>query len=377
VTVISAVGCDDRQPAAEEVFRRDSAGIEIVQNGDVGRLPVVRVAGGDLRLDLGSAGDDTTHLLYQVEGAHVLSDGRIVVANRGSHELRYYGSGGRFLHAVGGKGGGPGEFEYLAWTTRCASDTVVTYDIGHRRAQFFDGQGTLARGLLGEIPGGGGPYGPAPCWGDVFSVLAWGKFERVLGYHRPPQVLMSLDADWKLVSVLDTVPGAERWGREHDDRPAYFGRTPAHAIGPDGIHAGTADRYEYRQFAADGRLLRIVRWHATPLAVTAAHIRQLREREVARGAITERAFAEIPLPDSLPAYQRFLMSLTGELWVQDYQPPGDSVQWWTVFSGNGRALSRVELPPGLYAFEIGRDHVVGRWRDELDVEHVRVYRLGT
>ena len=376
------VGCSGGDPQTAEPVVRDSAGIRIVENGNTSNLPAIHVTDPDLRLELGSAGEDTTQLLYQVEGAHVLSDGRIVVANRGSHELRYYSAEGRFLHAAGRKGAGPGEFDYLTWSLQCGADTVFAYDIGLRRAQLFDEQGRFARGFLGQLPDGGAPYGAAQCWQGTFSVLAWGEGGRQLGYHRPPQPLMTVDADWHLIAHVDTLAGTERWGHEYGSRPAYFGKTPAHTIGPGGIYAGSADTYELRRFAPEGRLLTIIRWRGTALAVTGAHVARLEalEREAARrqgnAATTERALAEAVYPDSVPAYQRFLMALTGELWVQDYQPPGDSVQWWTVFDQDGVALRRVELPSGLYAFEIGPDYVVGRARDALDVEHVRVYRLG-
>jgi sugar lactone lactonase YvrE len=65
----------------------------------------------------------------------------------------------------------------------------------------------------------------------------------------------------------------------------------------------------------------------------------------------------------------------GNLWVLDYARPGDDGRHWTVFSADGRALGRVETPPGLRVLEIGRDYVLGVWQDELDVEYVRMHRL--
>jgi hypothetical protein len=35
----------------------------------------------------------------------------------------------------------------------------------------------------------------------------------------------------------------------------------------------------------------------------------------------------------------------------------------------------VENPVGLKIFEVGRDHVLGIWADEFDVQYVRSYRL--
>ncbi len=55
-----------------------------------------------------------------------------------------------------------------------------------------------------------------------------------------------------------------------------------------------------------------------------------------------------------------------------------------VFAPDGTWLGSVELPPGLERgfiqyqapyMEIGTDYVLGVWRDELDVQYVRMYRL--
>jgi hypothetical protein len=35
----------------------------------------------------------------------------------------------------------------------------------------------------------------------------------------------------------------------------------------------------------------------------------------------------------------------------------------------------VETPPRFRIFQIGSDFMLGRWRDELDVDHVRMYEL--
>ena len=49
--------------------------------------------------------------------------------------------------------------------------------------------------------------------------------------------------------------------------------------------------------------------------------------------------------------------------------PGD------VFDPDGIWLGTVATPRGLRVTEIGTDYVVGVWRDELDVEYIRVYDL--
>jgi hypothetical protein len=46
-----------------------------------------------------------------------------------------------------------------------------------------------------------------------------------------------------------------------------------------------------------------------------------------------------------------------------------------VFDPAGVYLGDVEMPERFRVFQIGADFVLGQWRDEDDVEHVRLYPL--
>jgi hypothetical protein len=46
-----------------------------------------------------------------------------------------------------------------------------------------------------------------------------------------------------------------------------------------------------------------------------------------------------------------------------------------VFDPDGRMLGQVVLPSGLDVKQIGDDFVLAVWRDEYEVEHVRMYEL--
>ena len=46
-----------------------------------------------------------------------------------------------------------------------------------------------------------------------------------------------------------------------------------------------------------------------------------------------------------------------------------------MFDTEGRWLGMVETPRQFTVNEIGADYVLGVWLDDLDVQHVRMYRL--
>jgi hypothetical protein len=88
-----------------------------------------------------------------------------------------------------------------------------------------------------------------------------------------------------------------------------------------------------------------------------------------------RAYAEQPVPETVPAYDRLLPD-AASVWARVYQLPFTSEsERWAVFDAGGRLLGELALPDGFELLEIAPDLVLGIQRDELDVESVRGYRL--
>ncbi|MFQ5702893.1 MAG: hypothetical protein ACE5HT_02615 [Gemmatimonadales bacterium] len=61
--------------------------------------------------------------------------------------------------------------------------------------------------------------------------------------------------------------------------------------------------------------------------------------------------------------------------VQEYNLPDDSRVRWTVFDGHGMLLGTTQFPESFRALDIGEDYVLGVWKDDVDLEHVRLYDL--
>ena len=89
----------------------------------------------------------------------------------------------------------------------------------------------------------------------------------------------------------------------------------------------------------------------------------------------ERTMPELPLPESYPAYSRFLIGARGSLWVENYQPFGRGEHLWSVFAADGVWLGEVEVPPTFQITDIGEDYVLGVFLDELDEQSIRMYGL--
>lgn len=117
-----------------------------------------------------------------------------------------------------------------------------------------------------------------------------------------------------------------------------------------------------------------------PVEVTRGMI----EREIAfrlsrtQGQLRKRLAAlyeEMPKPQFLPWFAGLEVDPGGNLWVRRYSTGADPMNVWTVFDRAGRLLGDVQLPSKLFVFEIGDDYVLGAWKDDLDVESVRAYRI--
>lgn len=373
---------------------RDSAGIAIVENpAAAGDSLAWRIASRPA-LDVGG-GATPGEQLFQALAATRLSDGRVVVANSGTHELRFYGPDGRHLLSAGRQGDGPGEFRHLGWVGHLAGDTVAAWDDVQGRLSVFDPRGRFVRAFTpSELPG----VFPRlhGTFADGSLVVATGidlaRLPAAGQVWRDTAAFVRVGPDGERLGDLGRFPGTEQFaalppgGRGAftvDTRP--FARRTVTAVRGDRLYVGTGDAYEVAVYDASGKLERLIRRDHRPLAVTD------RDREDYRASIVtlggpggeefrreqERMLEAAPYPDRMPPYTGLRVDAEGYLWVEEAVRPGERGAGvpWSVFDPEGRLLGSLRLPPSLYLLEVGRDYVLGQARDESDVEHLRLYRL--
>jgi len=101
----------------------------------------------------------------------------------------------------------------------------------------------------------------------------------------------------------------------------------------------------------------------------------MREAERAGRSDEAEAALRAALPDTLPAYSRFVVDATDHLWVEHYRYLARDPHLWSIFAPDGTWLGEVEVPGTFDVTDIGRDYVLGVYRDALDEQSVRLYRL--
>ncbi|MGH7472033.1 MAG: hypothetical protein ACRENP_29130, partial [Longimicrobiales bacterium] len=123
----------------------------------------MKLGGALFQIDGSEAGHEA---FFRLSGDGITAhSGGFVVANAGT-ELRFYTAAGELRKSAGGRGGGPGEFQFITWVQRIPGDSIEVYDSRLRRVSVWSHDGERGRETL--VPGG--MSAPAP--GAVMSMPA-------------------------------------------------------------------------------------------------------------------------------------------------------------------------------------------------------------
>ena len=369
---------------------RDSAGIRIIENArppEGSRLDWR--LGPEPLVSIGSMAGEDPYLFDRVFGAAVLSDGRILIGDAGTKELRVFDRSGSHLETWGGEGEGPGEFEAAArpWALALLpGDSIIRWEYWYPELTVFGPDGEFARRFTPER-------------------ARWDNWDR-RSHLRPitvsrdglilarqddvyfdPVKVEVWDATGKLRGSLGAHPGREAIRRGDDEpEPVMFGRYVRMQPWGDLFIIGTNHRYEFRAFALDGSLARIVRMDHVQREPTKDHIeayiaddlsRIPRERRDQRAQAT-RNLRSMPVAEHLPAFGGVRGDdALGHLWVYEYEVPGEELPGtlFNVFDPEGRVLGFFEIPEGMGILEIGADYILARVENDLGVQSVQKWPL--
>ena len=333
-------------------------------------------------LDLTRTGDGPTHEFYQVQDAMIRSDGSIVVANSGSSEVRMYSSTGQTLGSVGREGEGPGEYRQISRLIKLPGDsigvfswpmrlTILAPDLSFVRTHALGDRAREPRVLRS---------------GDLVDLELYPSVVEYAGGNqliREPAAVVRRSREGVIEDTIWEGPGYEEYmfssGERHGAARPLFGRRPVFAVRGDVTLVGTSDRMEYRAYDLAGQLQQIVRVASYDLSVDGAA--EDAERAAYLGddprPFLRELVAQLPRPDSRPAYSEFIVDSEGYLWAGGYQSRRNYAEPrpWEVFDPSGEWMGSLATPANFTVFEIGSDYLLGSWSDELDVEHVQTLAL--
>lgn len=384
ILLLPATGCDSGGGSGEALVR-DSAGIEIVVHSAASEVPQWQL--GEPTLALGSMDAGGAAELYQPLHALRLQDGRVVVANQGTEELRFFGPDGEHQQTVGGSGGGPGEFEGMWGLDRAPGDSLAVWDWTAKRLTLFDTRGELGRVVTpaGSV-GGFVPRFLGTLPERTFLVLKGFDPATVFatggGVRQDSIILLRLSLDdGAVVDSLGPYQGAQQFVNMGEGSfwmgSLLLGQQEHVVEGGDRIFIGNDRTGTIRMHAPDGRLLRVIRLAHEPQPVRPEDVERYREQAlegVPEDELPERRtrLEETPVAETLPAFTDLFADRLGRLWVEEFDGRYDQPDTWSVLGADGTPQARVALPARMRPVDAGEDYVLVYTQDELDIERIQL-----
>lgn len=377
-------------PTGIRVLIRDSAGIRIIENArpaEGSRLDWR--LGPEPLVSIGRMAGEEPYLFHRVFGATMLSDGRIVIGDDGPKELRVFDRSGNHLETWGGQGEGPGEFRggQLWGLAPLPGDSIVVWEYWFPELTVFGPDGEFLRRFIPERSrwdyGGDRRSHLGPLTVSLDGLILAGQDDV---YIDPVEVEV-WDAGGELRGSLGAHPGRERTRRgDENPEPLMFGRSVRRHSWGDLFIISSNRRYEFRAFALDGSLARIVRMEHLLRAPSDAHVDAYIEDRLSGipsdradlRAERQRELRSMPLAEHLPAFAGVRGDdALGHLWVYEYEAPGEEAAGtlFTIFDPEGRVLGFFEIPEGMGILEIGADYILARMENDLGVHSVQLWPL--
>jgi len=323
---------------------------------------------------------DPHYLFGRIADADFFEDGRIAVVDFGTPSVRIFDASGAFVANLGREGEGPGEFGWIDAVWIDAPDTVSAFDSQLRRVTRFLPDGTVidTRRLSTPL---GSPF-PLGVFGNGDIAAAWIRniFERDENRIIPDTMEFArFGPGGDIAANLGDGLGFRRFDGWTD--PISPG--PNAAIYRDSLYYtdGLTEISVRDRDGVIGRRILLPEPAQTPAEIWAAI-----EQAVEARADPERseALRTVPRHDSIPRISKMLIDDAGSIWVKRFEPRDADVLthhlWWNggewlILDQRGRVTATIDMPDELMPLRIRGDRILGFFRDELNVERIRVYQV--
>lgn len=373
LVALSTAACGGTERSSVTVT--DSAGVRITLSPATPRIFAIVDTVPDLTL----GGDDATGPTQfgDIGGVRMDRRGNLWVADGQSAEVRLFHPDGSFWKSVGGRGEGPGEFMSLRLLGSFRGDSVAVWDDAQGRLTVLDPQGNVARVVTAR---GDDTYPP-----NAFHVFRDGtvlaRIRKVLqaGALEPgtviPDTAIFARVDYSSMhSEPEGGAPAPRWlWTGHSSIPIPFTLNPGFDVSGDDVHVTSGPAFRIRVLRG-GRLVESYGLDQDPEPVTAAERQEYTDMVMQGPGDRPRrddylsVLHDPNVPTLLPAYRSIVVDDEGGVWAERY-----AYGTFDVYGPDRVLLGRVDVP--LTLTQVTGSTLVGVWRDEVDVEHVRVYRF--
>jgi len=378
----------------------DSAGVQLVHNT---LTPLWEANEGWTLEDvmtIGEAAGDPDYQFGQIAGIAVTSDGQIVLVDQQAQHLKVFGPDGTYVRTIGQAGSGPGEFGPGVGPILIGrGDTLIVPDLGNQRVNILRSDGSEPAMFRMSFESGIPARWDMMGGGDLVYQL------RSLNLPNTEQrdtldLIVSASYAGEVLDTLMTPKRGESFTFDESGQPKrlVFSPEPVWAVvGEDALCFAVNDRFSLSVFDASGALMRIVDLPVERQAVTQADIDfflETVERLVTEQGVppqqVEIFLSTFHFADFFPAFLQMMPGPEGSLWVQRVQQPTlltaeERETWnpqldlgatkWDILDAEGRYLGVLDMPHRFQPVTFRGDLVYGIWRDEFDVQYVRIMRI--
>jgi hypothetical protein len=157
----------------------------------------------------------------------------------------------------------------------------------------------------------------------------------------------------------------------------------------DSVYVATADRFTLTLLTAGG-VQRITRRPVVTPAITDHHRDLLFAGSGSRAGMSGpevKMLKRLRGPERLPVFGNepltslvgqspMIVTAAGSVWLQPFTIGDSTASAWPVYDSEGYYAGRIELPARFRPTAVRGELMVGVYRDSMDVEFVRAYRLG-
>jgi hypothetical protein len=324
-------------------------------------------------LQIGELEGDPNYLFERIVDALRLSNGTIVVAM--GAELRYYDASGKYLLTAGRKGNGPGEFYRIEHLSLLPGDTVMAWDATRKRV-WFNASGKFVRQQTVLVTGAyNAQWALEQVWplpnGKILVIQnPRGEAKPPIGaLVRPPSRFVIYNPKDRAMIVLGSYGGIAQVRTSDGYQVQPIGPHTVALVNGDRIYIGDSAKPQIDEYSQDGAKLRTLELGVQPRAVTKAELddwyQRMRDQTSQRSRPGfERGWAQVPKPRFHPYFWGLVPVDGGGVWVA----PGD-----VAFLPVGRRITI--RAPQIQRLRVGPNYMIGIWRDDQNVEYLRVYTI--
>jgi hypothetical protein len=375
--------CRDAGSSAARTTIIDSAGVTIVENHDAGTPAVASwIVDSVPTLAIGREDGPDPYRFDGIDDVTRRSDSTIIVADA-SASVRFFDKRGDFLHAVGRRGAGPGEYRVISMMRRIHGDSLLIWDIGNLRVTLLAPDGKYERSM--RSPGTlESFYGD-----DVFAdgtllgqhVEGFTQEGSVTGIRQDISAVVRAAPGSDSMDTLALVPTASTYisGGEHFlVRSIPFHADVVEVVAGRGAYIASTAQFDIDYYNPAGQLARIVRLDRSPAAIDAnarkdfIAARLAHARNDADRARIAASYDDLPFPDHFPAFSALAVDADSNLWVSSYTTSDSVPTQWTIFDPEGRLLAETVTPARFRVAEIGSADILGVRSDSLGIEQVQL-----